>query len=372
MIRSGTGLCRDDVRPGGRSVARTPKTDGVLVTSPAPRDSWQAVLASDPQALVFQTPEWMDCICRFGPYEDVSRLYELTDGRRLVLPIVRRRNLPGPVVSEAALPPTWDPGGIVATGGVRADDVRTVLCDLAGRRRLRTSLRPGPLDARAWALARPPHAVVVPRLAHVLELEGGFARTWSQRFTGTARTAVRKADRAGLTVERDTSGKLVPVIYELFERSVERWAREHHEPLPFARWRHRRIHPMRKFEVIADTLGQMCRIWVAWRNERPAAAILVLQGRNASYVHGMMDKDLAGPTRANYLLHRLAIEEACEAGCRYYDMGETGFSHSLAQFKTRFGARACPYAEYHIERLPITALDRCARRLVKRVIGFRD
>jgi Acetyltransferase (GNAT) domain len=371
MIRSGTGPW-DDLRPRGRSRALTTKTDGAHVTSPAPRDSWQAVLASDPRALVSQRPEWMDCICRFGPYEDVSRLYELSDGRRLVLPIVRRWKMPGPLVSEAALPATWDPGGIVATGGLRADDIRTVLSDLADRRGMRTSLRPGPLDARAWALARPPRAAVVHRLAHVLELEGGFARTWKQRFTGTARTAVRKADRAGLAVQRDTSGKLVPVLYELFERSVERWAREHHEPVPLARWRRGRIDPMRKFQLIADALGEMCRIWVAWRDERPAAAILVLQDRNASYVRGMMDKDLAGPTRANYLLHRLAIEEACEAGCRYYDMGETGFSRSLAQFKTRFGARACPYAEYHMERLPITALDRNARRLVKRVIRFRD
>jgi hypothetical protein len=342
------------------------------VTSPAPRENWQAVLASDPKALVFQTPEWMDCVCRFGPYEDVSRLYELPGGRRLVLPIVRRRNRPRLLSSEASLPATWDPGGIVATGGVRAEDVIAVLNDLADRPPLRMSLRPGSLDAGAWALARPPGAVVVPRLAHVLELEGGFERVWKKRFTGRARTAVRKAERSGLTVERDTSGRLVPVAYELFERSIDRWASQHHEPLALARWRHRHRDPIRKFELIAEALGEACRTWVAWRGTKPAAAMLVLQAGNASYVRGMMDKDLAGPTCANYLLQRLAIEEACEAGCRYYDMGETGGSDSLALFKTSFGARACPYAEYHIERLPITALDRHARRLVKRVIGFRD
>jgi lipid II:glycine glycyltransferase (peptidoglycan interpeptide bridge formation enzyme) len=85
-----------------------------------------------------------------------------------------------------------------------------------------------------------------------------------------------------------------------------------------------------------------------------------------------MDKELAGPTRANYLLHRLAIEEACAAGCRYYDMGETGVSASLAQFKTRFGARPYAYAEYHLERLPITRASYGARGVVKRLIGFRD
>jgi Acetyltransferase (GNAT) domain len=359
-------------RTAPRSAALTGKTDGMHVTSPAPRDSWQAVLASDPRALVFQTPEWMDCICRFGPYEDVSRLYELPGGRRLVLPIVRRRNLPGALTSEASLPANWGPGGIVATGGVRAEDLITVLSDLPDRRRLRMSLRPGPLDGQVWALARPPGAVVVPRVAHVLDLDGGVERVWKKRFTGRARTAVRKAERSGLTVERDTSGRLVPVAYELLERSVDRWASQQHEPLALARWRHRHRDPIRKFELIAATLGEACRTWVAWQGTKPAAAALVLQGGNASYVRGMMDKDLAGPTCANYLLQRLAIEEACEAGCRYYDMGETGGSDSLALFKTSFGARACAYADYHIERFPITALDRHARRLVKRVIGFRD
>ena len=53
-------------------------------------------------------------------------------------------------------------------------------------------------------------------------------------------------------------------------------------------------------------------------------------------------------------------------------MGETGSLASLAQFKTRFGARPQPYAEYHIETLPLTALDSALRRGVKRVIGFKD
>jgi lipid II:glycine glycyltransferase (peptidoglycan interpeptide bridge formation enzyme) len=123
---------------------------------------------------------------------------------------------------------------------------------------------------------------------------------------------------------------------------------------------------------MARTLGEACRVWVAWAEGQPAAAILVLQGTNAHYTRGMMDKDLAGPTRANYLLHQLAIEDACNAGCRHYHMGETGSSSSLAQFKTRFGALPHRYAEYHLERLPITAFDRRARTVVKRIIGFRD
>ncbi|MDQ6804931.1 MAG: GNAT family N-acetyltransferase [Actinomycetota bacterium] len=263
-------------------------------------------------------------------------------------------------------------GGILATGGVGPADVAAVFADLATRPGVRTSVRPNPLHAGAWAAASSPGAVVVPRLAHVLELGCDFQVAWDKRFTGAARTAVRKAERSGLTVECDTTGRLVPDFYELFERSLERWGRQQREPAALARWRGHRRDSKRKFEIMAQTLGGCCRIWLASKEGRPVAAILVLQGANAHYTRGAMEKDLAGPTRANYLLHRLAIEDACKAGCRSYHMGESGSSASLAQFKTRFGARAHPYAEYHLERLPLTAIDRAARSVVKSATGFRD
>jgi Acetyltransferase (GNAT) domain len=337
------------------------------VTSPAPRELWEATLASDPNALVSQTPAWTDCICSYGGYVDASRLYELDSGRVLVLPMVRRRNLPAPLAWEASMPRNWETGGIVAAGGVRAGDVAAVISDLSGRAVIRTSLRPSPRDAPHWAAARGA-AAAVPHLAHVLELEGGFGRVWERRFTGGARKAVRRASRSGLTVERDTSGRLVPVIYELFERSIDRWASARREPRVLARLRGRRRDPRRKFEHIARTMGEACRIWVAWHEGQPAAAIVVLQGTNASYTRGMMDKELAGPTRANYLLHQLAIEEACNAGCRFYDMGDSGASASLSQFKTRFGATPHPYGNYHVERLAFTFLERQALSTVKRAI----
>jgi hypothetical protein len=333
---------------------------------------WQELLASDPNALVSHTPSWTDFVCAAGGYEDASRLYELPGGRRLVLPMVRRRHLPARLADEASFPSAWGIGGVVAPGGVRPGDAAAVFSDLASRSALRTSVRPNPLDAEAWGTAQPPLATVLPRLAHVLSLDGGFGKVWRERFRGTARTAVRKAERSGLTVQCDTSGALVPVVYALFERSLARWAERQHEPQALARWRAHRRDPQRKLELMARTLGEACRIWLAWSQGQPAAAIVVLQGENAHYTRGMMDMDVAGPTRANYLLHMLAIDDACAAGCRHYHMGETGSSSSLAQFKTRFGARPLPYAEYHLERLPLTALDRHARGVVKRAIGFRD
>jgi hypothetical protein len=341
------------------------------VTSPARRAAWEELVAADPLALVSQTPAWMDAMCRGGPYRDASRLYELPDGRRLVLPMVRRRGLTGRLAALASPPAGWGMGGLLASAPIRPADVQLVLDDLRRCNALRILIRPNPLSAEPWA-AGSAGAHAVARLAHVLDLEGGFSAVWSTRFKSVARTAVRKAERAGLRVECDDSGRLVPVLYDLLMLSVERWASQQHEPPALAKLRARARDPLRKWETIAAALGAACRIWVAWAGDRPAAAIIVLQGRNASYTRGALDKDLAGPTRANYLLHKLAIEDACAAGCRWYHLGESGASERLAQFKTRFGAEAYPYAEYHVERIPLTRAGEEARALVKRAIGFRD
>jgi lipid II:glycine glycyltransferase (peptidoglycan interpeptide bridge formation enzyme) len=214
--------------------------------------------------------------------------------------------------------------------------------------------------------------MAIPRLAHVLDLEGGFEQVWSKRFKGETRTQVRKAEKSGLVVKCDATGQLVPIFYQLLLQSFDRWAEQQHEPLWLARWRRKRDDPLSKFQLIAKQMGEACHIWVAWLNGEPAAALWVLQGTNAIYSRGAMNKELAGPTRANALLHRLAIEEACRAGCRYYHMGESGVSDSLSDFKSRLGAEAYPYAEYRLERLPITHINQKLRGLVKRLIGFKD
>jgi len=343
------------------------------VTSPAPRDAWYALLVDDPRALVTQSPGWVHARCELGGFEDASRLYEREDGHRLVLPMVRRSALGGGRLAlQSSFGDGWGMGGLVAAGGVTRDDVAVVARDLVERPALRTVIRPNPLLAAEWAAAAGPSVQVLPRLAHVLDLEGGFEHVWNVRFAGATRTKVRKAEKAGIVVERGSSEADVTAFYNLFERSLDRWAGRQHEPAWLTRARGHRRDPVRKFHLLARTLGDSFGVWLASLDGRPVAAAIVLRGANAHYTRGAMDVEVAGPTRANYLLHSHAIRDACEAGCRHYHFGETGRSSSLAMFKTAFAAQGHAYAEYRFERLPLTAADRRLREAVKRVIGFTD
>jgi hypothetical protein len=338
----------------------------------AARAAWSRVLSQDSAATVSQTPGWMDCVCASGRWEDVTRAYLTGDGRELVLPLARWRRSPAPLLVEASMPFGWGTGGFVCDGGLSAADVAAVAADLSRRAPVRTTLRPGPAMEAAWAAGIPAQVRRTSHMSQSVNLAGGFAEV-SGRFSSSTRRNMRKAERGPITVEWEGGPRLVAVFDRLYRTSVSRWAERQHEPEALARWRARRRDPQSKFEVVAKRLGDGCRIGVAWRSGQPAAAIIVLtHGDHSTYWRGAMDRELAAGTGANELLHGMAIEEACEAGRRWYHMGDSAPSSALAEFKRRFGVEEEHYTGYRLERWPLTAAEEAMRRAVKRAIRFRD
>jgi GNAT acetyltransferase-like protein len=341
---------------------------------PAARPVWTRVLAQDPVATVSQTPAWMDCLCASGRWEDVTRAYLADDGRELVLPLARRRRPGDALPVEGSMPFGWGTGGLVCPDGrLSAADVAAVAADLCRRRPVRATLRPGPAMEKPWTAGVPAQAVRTRHMSQSIDLAGGFEELWSSGFSSSVRRNTRKAERAEIAIDWESGAALVPVFDALYRASVDRWAERQHEPRALAQWRARRRDPRSKFDVVAERLGPACRIGVAWLAGAPAAAIVVLShGDHSTYWRGAMDQALAARTGANELLHRTAIEEACEAGRRWYHMGDSAPSSSLAEFKRRFGAREEHYTGYRLERWPLSAAEDSVRRAVKRLLRFRD
>ncbi len=342
----------------------------VSVTSPAPRDQWEALTTADSSSLVDEGPAWTEVITATAPYADASRLYELSDGRRFVLPLVRRRGPIGPAGVESAFPDGWGIGGLVGPDR-DGSALRVVLEDLARRREVFTRIRPDPLEGDLWTAAAPEGVVTRPRRAHVLDLGPGADAVFSA-FSSSTRRNVRKGERADLTVTDTATPAHLAAYYRLFELSLRRWAERSREPVRLALWRGRRRDPLSKLQTMADLLGDQFRLWLAWEDGDPVAGVIVLLGNTAHGTRGAMDRERAHPTRASHLVEWLAIREAAESGCASYHMGETGTSTSLAQFKEGFGGRSYAYSDLRFERLPLTRADVVLRSGVKRAIGFRD
>jgi len=363
----GTELCRPASASGDGTRPDRPK-----VITPVPRDAWDWVFRSDHRALVTQSLAWRDAVLAEGRYRDVSRLYEFGSGRRIVLPLMRRRHVTAWTGMTASWPRAWGVGGpICQDGKVSVAEAAAVLADLAGGTLVAEIRLPEGADG-AWLTAARGYQVEE-RGVHMLDLAGGFSEVWSHRFRGTARTAVRKAERAGVEVEVDRSGQALGVFFKLYEKSIQRWAAMQHEPVVLTRWRTIRATPPRMLAAVSRQFGKGCEIWVARANGAPVAAIVVLRsGSNAKYWRGAMDKELATPVRANEYLHSLAIEAACRDGCRWYEMGRTRPGSSLAAFKEKLGATLQSGYTLRTERLPLDAVRCHTRDAVKSLIGFRD
>jgi hypothetical protein len=329
----------------------------------AHHDVWDRLVADEMSVLPFQTPRWLDCVCAAGHWNDASRLYESADGRLLILPLATRRARPEALAVHASLPPGWGTGGLVASGGPTPGEVTAVLTDLAAQSWLQVRLRPTFCAASAWPAAAAPDIAMTERSVHVLDLTGGMDAVWSHRFSSGTRRGLRiaraRAESGDVHIDCGNSPNLVAAFYDLYLRWVDRRARARGVPVLLARHRAQRAEPVRKFEVVARTMGPACRIRVARVEGRPVAATITLLAKGtAVYWRGHDDRAIAGPLRVPDLLHLAAIEEACAAGCLAYEMGESGGVASLERNKAKFGARPHQIAEYHLERLPLTRLQK--------------
>jgi Acetyltransferase (GNAT) domain len=333
--------------------------DQLQVITPAPRREWLSLLDRDTHATIYQTPEWLDAICRSEGYEDASRLYETAAGRQFVLPVVRRR-MCGALSIEESMPSAWGMGGLLAAEPIDADDLGLIWSDLQSNANARLRVRDSNLGRGLPVNGHHLEPIaVIWETKHVLDVREGFDAVYSKSFHRSAKKGIRKAERAGVAVECDSSGRLVPVYYDLYTRWVARSAAERNLPTSLMLHRARSRESLRKFQVMAKLLGTSSKIWVAWFKGEPIAATISLSYKSRAFAfRGHGDKELANSLHANDLLHCYRIEDACRAGCTSYNMGGSGGIPSLMAYKAKFGAVAMEFPVYTIESFPLRQISR--------------
>lgn len=338
------------------------------IITPASRDAWEELARRDADTMVFQQPAWMDALASTAGHEDASRQYETHDGRTLILPLVRRVSFHPALSSLASLPDGWGMGGVLASQAFRPEDAAHILRELSGLPGYKISLRANPLQTPVWAAAGNGQFSRMERKTHILDLEGGFETVWSKRFPTATRTKIRKAEKAGLDIVVGAGGDLLDSFYDVYLHWIDRRAEERKIPRFLARWLGKRREPLAKFQAAAKALGPAFQVWLARLDGQPiAAAILLVGRRQAVYWRSASLKEPAGRTRANDLLQRCMVETACQAGCRYYHMGESGGVASLIHFKERFGAQPHSYPVFYRERLPVDRAKQTFSDLTRRI-----
>lgn len=341
------------------------------VESPAPRQAWLDLLTKDSAAMPYQRPEMIDVISAETAYSDASRLYTLSDGHQLLLPLLRKGK--GWTATYIGLPSDWGGGGVLCSRALTSADITLMMADLAALPALRIILQSSVLRGTIWREATLPKIVrTKPTRGHVVDLRGGYDAVYA-RYNRFTRRQIKKSEKKQVRVTEGSTDQNLDPFCTLIESSMHRWSEQQNEPFWLTRWRHRHMSTRTRFESMVRHFAPYGVLWMARDGEnRPAAACIEYADSNAHGIRLVMDKEIAGPIGAVDALLNTILQDACERGLNYFDLGESGDSPTLAHYKERFGGVAHEYDYFYIERLPIFETDRLIRTVVKRVIGFKD
>jgi CelD/BcsL family acetyltransferase involved in cellulose biosynthesis len=314
------------------------------VDTHSPRRAWTEFAASS-SMMPFQTPAWMDGLLRATRRRDVTRLYSTANGA-YVLPLVQGRH----VRTAASMPDGFGFGGLVGNTAVTDEAAAACLRDLRSLPLKHVVVRPDPFQADAWrAAAQREGAAIMPHPTQIADLSGGFDHFWGTVLESATRTKIRRAERAGVEVERINGAAGVAEFYNSYVQWLGDRAHRRHQPPVLTRISGRLREPLRKYECLAQSLGDAFVTYVARVDGTTVAtAIVLFNGDHACYWRSASDRVASTKSRANDLLQRYIIEDACTRGCRHYHMGESGGVESLMHFKARFGGRVHENVKIHI------------------------
>src|SRR5438270_12265940 len=126
----------------------------------AARRDWEYLAAQDESIALAKTPEWIDCICSSGSFSDASVLFRGEDGRRTILPRLRKAGIASSVRLFESPPHGWDLGaessGFLCEGGPASPvETRALLEEVRQHSGLRTRIMVGRDDAEIWESAAP-------------------------------------------------------------------------------------------------------------------------------------------------------------------------------------------------------------------------
>ena len=200
----------------------------------------------------------------------------------------------------------------------------------------------------------------MPRRVDVIELSMGYQEYLTRTVRRGTRQNVAKAARNGVEIECDTTGRLIPVFYDLYLSWVERWIPRSGLPPALARHSALKQEPYTKFETVAALMGDRCRVFVAWHEGRAVASCInFVHGEHAIGWRSYSIKELAGPVAANTATQVAGIRNAMESGCRFFDLGQSGDVSNLQSYKNSLGATPRQVVDLRIEP-PLVARARTA------------
>jgi len=297
---------------------------------------WERFLTTQPNALIYQHPAWIQTIEESYGYTPVYLACEDTSGELCgVLPLCSKHSvLGGNIFSSLPYTPVSGPLAVdeqiatmlVASSIARAQEEYGAMLELR-------TLSPALDVDMIGAPASPTYMLALPEQPDLLRFGT------SQNHAGIKRS-VNKAMKSSVFVRAAETEHDLWAWYKLYAATMLDLA-----ALP---------RPYRFFQVAWKRMSPrgMLRLLLAEHVEAGTrrllgGIVLLLCGQTVYYAYGGWNRDQQA-LRPNDALHWRAIHDAISEGFRWYDFGQTALSNEgLTHYKRKWGAQATMVFTYH-------------------------
>ena len=269
-------------------------------------------------------PEWFEVIRTAYHHEPLYLTAADDEGHTAMLPaFIVRRPLFGTVVSSM---PFLDSGGPCSPSASLAARLVGRLLDEAGRIGARS------VELRCAAPLTIGHLPVEHKVNMTLPLPPDPDLLW-RRLDKSVRNQVRKAERAGLTVEAGGVEHLA-AFYDVFAARM----RDLGSP----------VHARRFMEAVLASFGSRARIVLIRRNAETVGGLVAIRFNDRLAVPWAACLQEYFPLCPNMLLYWETLRSACAEGIDRFDFGRSTRDSGTYRFKRQWGAEEEPLFWYTI------------------------
>lgn len=303
----------------------------LLPRPPEGEGGWATLIQRLDGANVAQSPQWYTVIQRAYGHTPLYLQAADDEGQLGILPaFLIRSRLFGTVATSM---PFLDGGGPCSASPTLRRTLLVSLKEEAARRGASV------VEVRSTLPVELPVPASTDKVNLVLPLPKDPEVLWRQ-LDAKVRNQIRKAERAGLTVEVGCAERL-DEFYAIFVQNM----RDLGSP----------VHARGFFQAVLETFGEQARIVLVRKGDQPIGGLLALTFKDAVLVPWASSLRQYLALCPNMLLYWETLRGACREGFQRFEFGRSSRHSGTYRFKRQWGAQEAPLYRYTI---PLAARTR--------------
>ena len=308
-------------------------------------EEWDTMADSVDSAIYFQTREWFDIWAQYAGFENDTRLIHFQSGKKVLLPLSRRRFLKGLIAFHFLSPKGL--GGFLTNDELDPREKSALFRILKKIPALYCAV--SPYDS----LTNEFEGFNALDSTQVLDLREGFEPIF-RKWTWGHYSRTRKGLRGGITAAPASTAGDWKCYYDLYCDTMARWGEGTTNR-----------YAWELFDILYRKNSPRIKLWLArYEGEIISGALCLYHNRHVAYWHSATSARFYKKLNATHVLQYFIIRDACEKGFLWYDFLPSSGIKGVIDFKSGFSPLTRPVNIYMSSLVKISDMMRNRTRSV--------